>query len=240
MKNIFLSMAVLGLTFVQAQETIHTVKDPNAEVRKVGSFTSIQAEGGIDIYVTQGKETGVAVSASSDDYREAIVAEVRGNTLYVSFKYKNVWGNRMANPKAKAYVSVNKLESINLSGACDIHIAGVLKSDDLKVVLSGASNFKGEVQLNNTQILLTGASDCKLTGKAERIKVQASGASSFKGYDMDAGDADINASGASDVQMSISNSLTVEASGASSVHYKGEPRLKGIRVSGASSFSRKS
>ncbi|MFN4973639.1 MAG: head GIN domain-containing protein [Bacteroidota bacterium] len=240
MKNIFLSMAVLGLTFVQAQETIHTVKDPNAEVRKVGSFTSIQAEGGIDIYVTQGKETGVAVSASSDDYREAIVAEVRGNTLYVSFKYKNLWGNRMANPKAKAYVSVNKLESINLSGACDIHIAGVLKSDDLKVVLSGASNFKGEVQLNNTQILLTGASDCKLTGKAERIKVQASGASSFKGYDMDAGDADINASGASDVQMSISNSLTVEASGASSVHYKGEPRLKGIRVSGASSFSRKS
>ncbi|MFN5360974.1 MAG: head GIN domain-containing protein [Bacteroidota bacterium] len=240
MKNIFLSMAVLGLTFVQAQETIHTVKDPNAEVRKVGSFTSIQAEGGIDIYVTQGKETGVAVSASSDDYREAIVAEVRGNTLYVSFKYKNLWGNRMANPKAKAYVSVIKLESINLSGACDIHIAGVLKSDDLKVVLSGASNFKGEVQLNNTQILLTGASDCKLTGKAERIKVQASGASSFKGYDMDAGDADINASGASDVQMSISNSLTVEASGASSVHYKGEPRLKGIRVSGASSFSRKS
>jgi hypothetical protein len=240
MKNIFLSMAVLGLTFVQAQETIHTVKDPNAEVRKVGSFTSIQAEGGIDIYVTQGKETGVAVSASSDDYREAIVAEVRGNTLYVSFKYKNLWGNRMANPKAKAYVSVIKLESINLSGACDIHIAGVLKSDDLKVVLSGASNLKGEVQLNNTQILLTGASDCKLTGKAERIKVQASGASSFKGYDMDAGDADINASGASDVQMSISNSLTVEASGASSVHYKGEPRLKGIRVSGASSFSRKS
>ena len=240
MKNIFLSMAVLGLTFVQAQETIHTVKDPNAEVRKVGSFTSIQAEGGIDIYVTQGKETGVAVSASSDDYREAIVTEVRGNTLYVSFKYKNLWGNRMANPKAKAYVSVNKLESINLSGACDIHIAGVLKSDDLKVVLSGASNLKGEVQLNNTQILLTGASDCKLTGKAERIKVQASGASSFKGYDMDAGDADINASGASDVQMSISNSLTVEASGASSVHYKGEPRLKGIRVSGASSFSRKS
>jgi hypothetical protein len=57
---------------------------------------------------------------------------------------------------------------------------------------------------------------------------------------MDAVDAEINASGASDVQMSISNSLTVEASGASSVHYKGEPRLKGIRVTGASSFSRKS
>jgi hypothetical protein len=240
MKSILLFIALLGLNFVHAQETIHTVKDPNAEKRKVSSFTSIQAEGGIDIFLTQGKETGVAVSASSEDYREAIVTEVRGTTLYVSFKYRNAWGNRMVNPKAKAYVSVEKLESINVSGACDIHIAGVLKSDDLKVVLSGASNFKGEVHLNNTQILLTGASDCRFTGKAERIKVQASGASSFKGYDMDAVDAEINASGASDVQMSISNSLTVEASGASSVHYKGEPRLKGIRVTGASSFSRKS
>ncbi|MFM7358665.1 MAG: head GIN domain-containing protein [Sediminibacterium sp.] len=240
MKYFLLSVALGLATLVQAQETIHTVKDANAERRKVGSFSAIQAEGGIDIYVTQGNETGVAVSASSEDYKESIITEVRGNTLYVSFKYKNVWGNRMANPKAKAYVSVDKLESVNVSGACDLVVAGVLKSDDLKVILSGASNFKGELQLNNAQFSLTGASDCRLTGKAERIKVQASGASSFKGYDLNAGEADINASGASDVQMSISNAITVEASGASSVHYKGEPRLKGIRVTGASSFSKKS
>lgn len=240
MKYILFSVALVLASIVQAQETIHTVKDANAERRKVGSFSSIQAEGGIDIYVTQGKETGVAVSASTDEYRESIVTEVRGNTLYIAFKYKNVWGNRMANPKAKAYVSVEILESVNVSGACDLVVAGVLKSDDLKVILSGASNFKGEVQLNNCQFSMTGASDCRLTGKAERIKVQASGASSFKGYELNAGEADINASGASDVQMSISNSITVEASGASSVHYKGEPRLKGIRVTGASSFSRKS
>ncbi|MFN7538819.1 MAG: head GIN domain-containing protein [Bacteroidota bacterium] len=240
MKYFLLSVALGLSTLVQAQQTIHTVKDANAEKRKVGSFTSIQVDGGIDVYITQGSETGVAVSASSEEYREAIVTEVRGNTLYVAFKYKYSWHNRMANPKAKAYVSVDKLESVNVSGACDLVVAGVLKSDDLKVVLSGASNLKGELQLNNSQFSLTGASDCRLTGKAERIKVQASGASSFKGYDLNASEADINASGASDVQMSISNSITVEASGASSVHYKGEPRLKGIRVTGASSFSRKS
>jgi hypothetical protein len=240
MKYFLLSVALGLSTLVQAQETIHTVKDANAEKRKVGSFTSIQVDGGIDVYITQGSETGVAVSASSEEYREAIVTEVRGNTLYVAFKYKYAWHNRMANPKAKAYVSVDKLESVNVSGACDLVVAGVLKSDDLKVILSGASNFKGELQLNNAQFSLTGASDCRLTGKAERIKVQASGASSFKGYELNASEADINASGASDVQMSISNSITVEASGASSVHYKGEPRLKGIRVTGASSFSRKS
>ena len=240
MKYFLLSVALGLSTLVQAQEVIHTVKDPNAERRKVGSFTSIQAEGGLDIYVTQGNEYGVAVSASSEEFRDAIVTEVRGNTLYLAFKYKYGWKNGMSNPKAKAYVSIDKLESINVSGACDIHIAGVLKSDDLKVVVSGASCIKGEVQLNNAQFLMTGASDCKLRGSAEKIKVQVSGASSFKGYDMNSGDAEINASGASDVQMNITNSLAVEATGASSVHYKGEPRLKGIRVTGASSFSRKS
>jgi hypothetical protein len=239
MKYLFLLFALSAVNFLQAQEIIHTVKDPMAEGRKVGSFTGIQVEGAIDVYLTQSNETAVAVSASSEEFRNAIVTEVRGNTLYVSFNYKFAWHNRV-NPKIRAYVSVPRLESLNISGASDVNIAGVFKFDQVKVVLSGASNLKGEVELNNGSIVMTGASDCRMSGKADRIKIQVSGASSFKGYELQSGDADIQASGASDVRMTISESLTVEASGASSVHYKGEPRLKGIRVTGASSFSRKS
>lgn len=238
MKYLFLVLLLGTVNCLQAQEVIHTVKDPMAERRKVGSFDAIQVDGAMDVFLSQSDEIGVAVSASTEEFRDAITAEVRGNTLYISFKYKFPWHNRI-NPKTRAYVSVPRLESMNISGASDVNIAGVFKFDELKVILSGASNLKGQVEINNSQFLLTGASDCKLTGKADRIKIQASGASVFKGYELNAGEADINASGASDVQMSISNSVTVEASGASSVHYKGEPRLKGIRVTGASSFSRK-
>ena len=109
MKYLILLLSLGTVSLLQAQEIIHTVKDPMAVRRKVGSFNALQVEGAIDVYLTQSDETAVAVSASSEEFRDAIVTEVRGNTLFISFKYKSAWYNNV-NPKIKAYVSVARLE----------------------------------------------------------------------------------------------------------------------------------
>ena len=66
MKQLFiLFLFISGLVSANAQETQHLVKDANAQQRSVGSFTGIQVSGAIDVYVTQSKESAVAVSAAS-------------------------------------------------------------------------------------------------------------------------------------------------------------------------------
>jgi len=127
---------------------------------------------------------------------------------------------------------------LDASGASDVNIVGTIKGDDVLVKLSGASDIKGDIQYNNARFVLTGASDSKLTGKVGRIKIQASGASDFKCYDLIAEIAEINASGASDVKINVLQEISVHASGASSVNYKGSPQLKSAKVEGASSFSK--
>jgi hypothetical protein len=239
MKQLFiLFLFISGLVSANAQETQHLVKDANAQQRSVGSFTGIQVSGAIDVYVTQSKESAVAVSAASAEMRDNIITEVRGNTLYVSFKGN--WSSGWKDPKAKAYISISTLEMLDVSGASDVNLVGTIKGGDLLVKLAGASDIKGDIQYNNARFVITGASDSKLTGKVGRIKIQASGASDCNCYDLIADIAEINASGASDVQINVQQEISVQASGASSVNYKGSPQLKTAKVEGASSFSKKS
>ena len=238
MKQLFsLLLFISGWLSVSAQETKHLVKDANAQQRSVGSFTGIQVSGAIDVYVNQSKESAVAVSAANTEMRDNIITEVRGNTLYISFK--GSWTSGWKDPKAKAYISISTLEMLDISGASNLNLVGAVKGDDLLVKLSGASDMKGDIQYNNARFVLTGASDSKLTGKVGRIKIQISGASDCKCYDLIADIAEINASGASDVQINVQQEISVQASGASSVNYKGSPQLKTAKVEGASSFSSK-
>ncbi|NDA62186.1 MAG: DUF2807 domain-containing protein [Chitinophagia bacterium] len=230
-------LTFIGSITLNAQETVHVVKDARAQERRVGEFTAIQVFGAMDVFITQGKQAALAVSASSDEEREAIITEVRDNTLYISIKNKMVIGWK--NQQARAYVTFSNLEMMDISGASDINIIGVLKSNDLVMKISGASDVKGELDLNNFRINLNGASDCKLTGKASRMKVQVSGASDFKGYDLKSAIAEVSASGASEVHLSVEQEISVEASGASSVYYKGTPKIRNASVAGASSFSKK-
>lgn len=233
---VFLWMFLLS-QMLHAQETLHVVRDGRAQERRVGDFTAIQVSGAMDVFVTQGKQTALAVSASTDEARDAIVTEVRGNTLYIRFKYQI--SNSWKNTQARAYVTVSNLEMLEVSGASDIKIAGVLRSNDLLLKLSGASSMKGELELNNCRIILNGASDCKLSGKAGSMKLQVSGASDFKGYDLRSEIAELSVSGASDVEVNVENEISVQVSGASSVHYKGTPQIRNASIVGASSFTKK-
>jgi hypothetical protein len=69
--------------------------------------------------------------------------------------------------------------------------------------------------------------------------VDANGASDFKGFDLQADNCDVEASGASDIKVTVNKELNARASGASGVHYKGDGVIRDLRTSGASNVSRR-
>ena len=85
MKKLFLSLiSFLSLAaFAQDNEVI---KDPNATVRTLnGSFTAISVSSGIDLYITQGDEESIAVSASNEKYMARFKTEVDNGTLKIYY-----------------------------------------------------------------------------------------------------------------------------------------------------------
>jgi len=71
------------------------------------------------------------------------------------------------------------------------------------------------------------------------LKVDASGASDIKNYDLQVENCIAKLSGASDVRLKITGSITASASGASTLYYEGDPDRKDIATSGASSVSQR-
>ncbi len=240
MKKIVLS--ILGVFFfgaitLQAQK----INDPNVEVRKLGgSFRAIEVSHSVDLYLSQSEEEALAVSASEPKYRDRIKASVENGVLKISYESEEkFWGS--SNKKLKAYISFKDLDRIQARGASDVYMEGSIKANELLLKFSGASDFIGSIFANQLTVDISGASDVKLKGgKVTKLTVEASGASDFRGYELIADDCTADASGASSIHITVNNELSVRASGASDVFYKGSGKIRDIKSNGASSVGRKS
>jgi len=236
MKYFFLFLFLIISSGVFSQETV--INDANAVVRNVTPFSGIKVSGGIDVYLSQGDDYSLAVSASEEKYRDNIKTEVKNEVLVVSYNNDH-FGRNYGDKKLRVYVSFKTLESLEGSGASDIIINGTLVANSMLVKLSGASDIKGAVKITNLSLELSGASTVTINGTAQNLKVDGSGASDIKNYDLKVENCVAKLSGASDVRLTITNSISAHASGASTLYYEGNPDKKDVATSGASSVSQK-
>lgn len=234
MKRIILTFLAIGL-FQAALLAQLTIKDANAEVRDAKNFHAINVGSAFDVTLVQGTEEAVAVSASEAKYRDLITVEVKDGVLHIGLQ-KGKWN--VGNRKLRAYISFKNIGRLDVSGACDARVEGTLRADNLVVHLSGASDLHAKMEVGKLSVNLSGASDMNLSGSVTQFDIDASGASNFKGFSLAADYCTAEASGASDVKITVNKELSVHASGASDVDYKGSGVVRELKTSGASSVSR--
>ena len=260
MKKLLFAILLLAGFALNAQEKTAIVYDENAQVRKVPSFTAISVSSAIDLYLTQSNKNEVAVSATNDEIRDHIITEVVGGTLIIRLGDKGTWFSwrKWGNYKTKAYVSIKDIDALTASGASTVHLINTIESPKMRIKLSGASDFKGNIKAGVLMYQLTGASDYKgqitansididgsgassieLTGRVDDLAVEVSGASDAKLYNLTAKGAILRASGASSIGVTVTEILRANSSGASDINYKGNPNVKESNTSGASSIRRR-
>jgi hypothetical protein len=236
MKKI-ISLVIFAASF-SAAIAQKTVNDPNAEKRNVSDYHAIEVSGGIDLYLSQGEEA-VAVSASETKYRDRIKTEVKNGVLKIWYDNKNnlnlVWGS---NRKMKAYVSFKNLDNLEGSGGSDINVEGAIKVNILSLNVSGGSDFEGKVEANDLKVDASGGSDVKISGMVKKLYIDASGGSDFKGYELTADVCNLQASGGSDVYITVNKELSADTSGGSDVFYKGNGTVREMKSSGSSSIKK--
>ena len=260
MKKILFAQLLLAGFVVNAQENKSIVYDENAQQRKVPSFTAISVSSAIDLYLTQSNKNEVAVSATNDEIRDHIITEVVGGTLIIRLGDKGSWFSwrKWGNYKTKAYVSIQDIDALTASGASTVHLVNTIESPKMRIKLSGASDFKGNIKAGVLIYQLTGASDYKgeviansididgsgassieLIGRVDDLAIEVSGASDAKLYNLTAKGAILRASGASNIGVTVTEILKANSSGASDINYKGNPTVKESNTSGASSIKRR-
>lgn len=228
-----LMVLVLLLFQLNSHAQEQFVMDENASLRTLTeSFDKITVSNNIKLIISQGVETALAVSASQESFKAEIKTEVKDGILNIFWTGDSRWNNKSKNPIV--YLSFKEIQSIEVSGASSVNVMGVLALKKFNIALSGASKFSATLKTPILMMDLSGSSKANLLGNVNQLNIECSGASDINGYDLIAETADVKASGASDIMLSVVHELNAEASGASHIYYKGKPMVTHVIASGVS------
>lgn len=236
MSKLLLSLGLLFTSFLHAQDKL-IISDPMAVIRDMGKFEKIEIHGPFKVYYSVSDKCTVAISAHSESARDRI--RVRNNGGVLAFDLESSYRNWISGDnKFKLYISAPTINKISASGAVNFLVTDLLKSDDLNIKFTGASDFLGKLDCDNLHLQFTGASDVELTGRSTNVEAVLTGASKLKASTFKIETADIKVSGASNSTIYVSNKLHAVATGASNIHYYGNPAQVEMSATGASKVKR--
>jgi hypothetical protein len=98
-------------------------------------------------------------------------------------------------------------------------------------VVIGASQITGPVEVADLQAAASGASMLALSGHVKNAQLSGSGTGQLRLSDLNAQTVDAELSGASNAD-AVSDTLAVQASGSSALHYHGSPNIAHKDISG--------
>jgi autotransporter translocation and assembly factor TamB len=199
------------------------------ETRNVSSFTGIDVGGAFDVILIKANKEKVVLEID-DNLMPYVTTKVFGGILEIDNK------KDFRNPKElKVTIYYKSIDEIDLSGAASLFSEDVLKTESLEIDASGASDIELKLDLDYLEADFSGASRIEFSGRAKSVEVETSGATVFRAFDLETESFEIDASGAAVARIWVTKELSLEASGASSVRYKGSPSIDIINISGASS-----
>jgi hypothetical protein len=209
-----------------------------AESRNFGitSFDKIRVEGPFNVTL----KTGVAPFARATGSPAALdrdAIDVQGNTLVVHNSLDS-WGGYPGKDAGPVEVSLGTHDLsaawLNGSGVLDIdRVKGL--SFDLSVQGSGRGSID-QVAVDHLDVSVAGTASASLSGEAAKLTSVVRGISTLDAANLATKDATFGADGASTIDGSVSDSVTVDASGPATIRLTGKPSCT-LRVSGSASVS---
>jgi len=169
------------------------------EKRNITAFTSISTEGAFSIEITCQKDVGLEVEGD-DNVLALVTTEVSNNMLRLRSSK-----NYSSDEPVKFRISVPNLERLIVEGAGQIDLKN-LNNDKLKIDAEGAPAIS-------------------VSGKTKLIDIDTSGAGKIDTHNLHAARAVVDSKGVAQIDLDVADELDVTISGASSVYYKGDPKV---------------
>lgn len=199
------------------------------ETRDVSGFRGIDVGGAFEVILIKSSQEKVVLEVD-DNLMPYITTKVFGGILEIDNE------KDFRNPtELRVTIYYKSIDQIDLSGAASLTSEDVLKSETLEIDASGASDIELKLDTEKLEADFSGASKVEFSGRAKKVEIDASGATVYQALELETENCEIDSSGAAVARIWVTGTLGLEASGASSIRYKGSPSIDIINISGASS-----
>jgi len=235
-KIIFLLAACFTLSAVMGQNTV--IRDQNAVSRQVADFHAIHVSTGIHLFLTQGNEKGVAVSASQPEYRDRIQTEVKNGVLNIYYDTEKWKWFDMHGKELRVYVSCVTLDGLEASSGAKVEVDGTIKSDNFTMEFSSGAKFSGKVQASDLKVEHSSGAQSTISGTAGHLQASATSGSHLHGYDLVAGICEVSANSGGGIDISVEKEMEVSAHSGGRIRYQGAGVIKEVHTGSGGSVKR--
>ena len=197
-------------------------------------FDSVEISDTFQVDLTAGDGYSVEVTVD-DNLVDHLQVEQHGDTVKIGLKPFT----SISHAQLRARITLPTLAGLDVSGASRAGVQDFRSDKNMRIKVSGASEIRGDMETGDLAADVSGGSTLQLKGRGSAVRATASGASTIDLHEFAAGDADVDASGASRIELNMAGTLNARASGASTVHYTGNPTLGRVEESGASTVGRR-
>lgn len=204
------------------------------ETRNVSGFTGVHASTGIDVFLYEGDDFDVKVEAD-ENLMEIILTEVEGKMLVIKTDRVNI---RNAKSK-KVYVTLPKLDELKISSAGDCEGQTPFTCDDLRISISSAGDLDLEVEAERINIDISSSGDARISGRTQQLDASLSSAGDLHAFDLIADVVDVRVSSAGDARVHAEEEISMDASSAGNIYYRGDADVVHSRSSSAGDIVRK-
>ena len=214
-------------------------------------FTNVEVGHAFKVEITRADSYSVSITAGAKLFDHIDVVK-SGNTLKISLKSYRFH----IRPTLEARITMPTLNKLRLGGATrgtvagfsseepfDLNLSGAsaldidMEAGKTRLEISGASRLSGNMKADDAELVLSGASRAELRGSANSVIVSAWGASKLDLTDFTLNDTSVNLKGASQARCGeCCGNLEIDLSGASRLDYGGNPTMRSVNVSGASTI----
>lgn len=201
------------------------------ESRDVAGFTGVEVSTGIDVFLTQGNEFDVVVEAD-ENLQEVILTELKGDRLVIRTDHVNI---RSAKAK-KVHVTLPELTGLKISSAGDCVGQTPFECQDLRLSISSAGDLTLEVEADRIDLDISSSGDAKLAGSAEELDASLSSAGDLNAFDLIARKVEVSASSAGDARVHATDEISMTASSAGNIYYRGNAQVVHSNSSSAGSI----
>ena len=223
-KIILTTLLLAGPVYIYARPHPVTISDDfqKLEDRHLSGFNAVGLGGSFDVYITQGSTESVKVEAP-ENILSHIITEVDNGVLKIynkndSFHWGDLFGNHQ---KIAVYVVAKDLNAISVSGSGDIFFKEGIRTNTLRLKVSGSGDMIGRVEVRSLETGISGSGDVKISGRADNSAVSVSGSGDFEGRGLITENTTVRVSGSGDASINASGSISAAISGSGDVRYTG-------------------
>jgi hypothetical protein len=200
-----------------------------------GPFDRLELAGAARVVLVQG-ERDQAFIAGDAEVQKSVEVELADRQLVI--RPTGGWKFWHSN-KVFVQVEMRQLHQLAISGASDVHAPSPLRTDQLKLSISGAGLARlDQLQAKQLSFVISGAGDGQLGGQVDELALQISGKGKVVADRLQAQRARVSVSGIGNVVLWVTDDLSAHISGIGSVDYFGKPNVQ-RSVSGMGSISAK-